>query len=69
MKLHHYAYNIVRTIKKGWDAWNWVFYIGGISTIIGGYFKLAGVASLIVALAFFYFMGKFHEHAENAMQA
>ncbi|MEM0107154.1 MAG: hypothetical protein QXD11_00625 [Candidatus Micrarchaeaceae archaeon] len=57
--------NIHANIQKGWSQYSLYFYIGGVSAIIGGFFKLAGIASLIITLAFFYIMGKMHAHIET----
>lgn len=48
------------TLKEGWTEYNLYFYIGSIATIIGGFVHAAGVAALIITVAFFYYMGKFH---------
>jgi hypothetical protein len=68
MTLQRKAYNIVRTIKTGWSEWSWLFYIGSIGALLGSYFKVVGIASIALAGAFFYGMGKLHEHAEKRMK-
>ena len=66
MTLHH-IYKIIRTIKTGWAEYSWVFYIGAIGALLGAYFRIAGIASIILACAFFYGAGRLHEHAERKM--
>jgi hypothetical protein len=61
-------HNIHEVLKEGWTEYNLYFYIGGISVIIGGFFNVAGVAALIITLAFFYYMGKLHKKLANHSQ-
>ena len=66
--LLHNIYKVIRTIKVGWSEWSWLFYIGTIGALLGAYFKIVGIASIGLACAFFYGMGKLHEHAERRVK-
>ena len=60
MDIHKELFEIHSYIQTGWSQYSMYFYISGISAIIGGFFKLAGIGAFILTLAFFYFMGKAH---------
>jgi hypothetical protein len=49
-------------IRVGWTNYSFLFYIGGVSAILGSLFGLAGWASSIVTLLFFYYAGEFKKH-------
>jgi hypothetical protein len=49
----------VETVRAGWNSYSFVFYIGGVSAILGSLFGVAGWLSIIITLAFFYYAGKF----------
>lgn len=51
----------VDSIRTGWNSYSFLFYIGGVSAILGGIFGLAGWLSVIFTLAFFYFAGEFRK--------
>ena len=46
-------------VRAGWSNYSFVFYIGGVSAILGSLFGIAGWLSVIVTVAFFYYAGKF----------
>ena len=46
-------------IRTGWNSYSFIFYIGGVSAILGSLFGVAGWLSVIVTVAFFYYAGKF----------
>ena len=49
-------------IRTGWNSYSFIFYIGGVSAILGSLFGVAGWLSVIVTVAFFYYAGRFvHE--------
>jgi|GEM_PF-5657274 hypothetical protein len=48
----------IEVVRFGWNNYSFIFYIGGISAILGGIFGWAGWASTIVTLLFFYYAGK-----------
>ena len=52
-------------IRVGWNNYNFIFYIGGISAILGSQFGWAGWLSTIVTVGFFYYMGKFKKHLDT----
>ena len=60
MQHHQHIYKIHQTIKIGYTEYGFYFYITGISAIIGGFIRLAGVAAFIITIVFFYIMGKMH---------
>jgi uncharacterized membrane protein len=49
--------SIIDTIRTGWNDYSFIFYIGGISAILGGLFGIAGWLSIVVTVAFFYYVG------------
>ena len=49
----------VETVRAGWNSYSFVFYIGGVSAILGSLFGVAGWLSIIITLTFFYYAGKF----------
>ncbi len=64
---HRYLYNIHVNIQRGWSQYSLYFYVSGISAIIGGFFKLAGIGAFIFTLAFFYLAGRMHKRINNVM--
>lgn len=54
----------INAVRLGWNSYNFLFYIGGISAILGGIFGWAGWISVIATVAFFYFMGRFTERVD-----
>ena len=46
-------------VRDGWNSYSFIFYIGGVSAILGSLFGIAGWLSVIVTVAFFYYAGKF----------
>jgi len=56
--------DFMSALRSGWNAYSFIFYIGGISAILGGIFGWAGWASAIVTLLFFYYAGKFKEKVD-----
>ncbi len=58
--------NFVEGVRTGWNNYNFIFYIGGISAILGGLFGWAGWASIVITLLFFYYAGKFKEKVDIA---
>ena len=54
----------ISAIRLGWNSYNFIFYIGGISAILGGIFGWAGWVSAIATVAFFYFAGRFTEKVD-----
>lgn len=55
----------IETVRFGWNNYSFIFYIGGISAILGGVFGWAGWASTIVTLLFFYYVGKFKKEVDE----
>jgi len=66
MDIHKELFEIHNYIQIGWSQYSMYFYISGVSAIIGGFFKLAGIGAFILTITFFYFMGK--THATMVMQ-
>jgi hypothetical protein len=60
--------DFMSALRSGWNAYSFIFYIGGISAILGGIFGWAGWASAIVTLLFFYYAGKFKEKVDLHMK-
>ncbi len=52
-------HKIVRDIKKGWSEYNFLFYIGGISVILGNLMGFVGLTAMPVGLFFFWVAGRF----------
>jgi uncharacterized membrane protein len=50
------------SIRLGWASYSFLFYIGGVSAILGGIFGLMGWMSTIVTILFFYYAGEFRRH-------
>lgn len=51
-------------VRVGWNNYSFIFYIGGISAILGSLFGVAGWLSTILTVLFFYYMGKFKKHLD-----
>jgi len=60
MDIHKELLEIHNYIQIGYSQYSMYFYIAGISAIIGGFFKLAGIGAFVLTITFFYFMGKTH---------
>ncbi len=58
---HKRIYQEVENIRTGWNNYNFLFYIGSVSAILGSIFGVAGVAGFLLTLFFFRQAGKFHE--------
>lgn len=56
----------VSLIKLGWDSYSFLFYIGGVSAILGKFFGIAGWCSVVSTLGFFYVAGSLRKHIEKA---
>ena len=56
---------ITDNIRTGWNNYSFLFYIGGVSAILGSLFGLAGWASTIFTLTFFYYAGEFKKLMEE----
>jgi hypothetical protein len=52
--------DIVDNVRDGWNGFNFIFYIGGIGALLGAYFGLSGAVTVVLGIAFFYHVGKFH---------
>jgi hypothetical protein len=57
--------NPVEYIRHGWNNYSFIFYIGGISAILGAEFGIAGWLSTIVTVAFFYYAGRFKKELDR----
>lgn len=55
----------IETLRYGWNNYSFIFYIGGISAILGGLFGWAGWASTLLTLLFFYYAGKFKKEVDR----
>ena len=53
------------TIRFGWNNYSFVFYITGVSAILGAIFGIAGWLSIIVTVIFFFYAGKFRRQLEK----
>jgi hypothetical protein len=49
-------------MRVGWSNYSFLFYIGGVSAVLGGMFGLAGWVSAPATLIFFYYAGQFRQH-------
>ncbi|MEM4066545.1 MAG: hypothetical protein QXV17_06775 [Candidatus Micrarchaeaceae archaeon] len=67
ISLYRKLYNIHTDIKKGYTEYGIYFWIASLSTIIGAFVRLAGLAAFVFSLVFFFWMGKFHSHVEKEM--
>ena len=54
----------VTDVRTGWNAYSFLFYIGGISALLGGVFGWVGGLSVVATLLFFYFAGRFTRRVE-----
>ena len=55
----------IDTVRTGWNGYSFIFYIGGISAILGSLFGIAGWLSIVVTIAFFYYAGRFKQKLER----
>ncbi len=60
-KLEHF----LDILRYGYNNYGFIFYIGGISAILGGVFGVAGWLSIVVTIAFLYYAGKFKIFVEK----
>lgn len=49
---------IMSTIRTGWNAYNFIFYIGGVSAILSGIFGVASGIAALLTLVLFYYAGR-----------
>ena len=56
--------NFVNAVRLGWNSYSFIFYIGGISAILVGFFGWAGWICTIITILFFYYAGKFKEKVD-----
>jgi hypothetical protein len=56
--------DFVDYVRLGWNNYSFIFYIGGVSAILGSLFGTAGWLSVIATLIFFYYAGKFRKHLD-----
>ena len=56
----------IDTVRTGWNNYSFIFYIGGISAILGSLFGWAGWLSTIVTVGFFYLTGRMKKRMEEA---
>ncbi len=49
----------VAYVRDGWNSYSFIFYIGGVSAILGSLFGIAGWLSVFVTVLFFYYAGRF----------
>ncbi len=52
-------------MRIGWSNYSFLFYIGGVSAVLGGMFGLAGWVSAPVTVIFFYYAGQFRRYVER----
>lgn len=55
------VFNIVETMREGWNNYAFFFYIGSVSVILGAVFGLTGFVGILFTAAFFYYAGRFHK--------
>lgn len=61
--------NFVELMRKGWNAYNFIFYIGSIAAILGILTGWLGVFYIIITMFFFYYAGKFTEKVDAAKES
>jgi len=61
--------NFVESMRKGWNAYNFIFYIGSIAAILGILTGWLGVFYIIITMLFFYYAGKFKEKVDAAKKS
>ena len=54
--------NIHHAIKTGYTEYGLYFWIISLSTLIGGFFGMAGLGAMALSFWMFYWLGKFHVH-------
>lgn len=54
----------VGMVRLGWTNYSFIFYIGGVSAILGEFFGIAGWLSTIVTVLFFYYAGRFKKRID-----
>lgn len=59
------AIKFIESVRYGWNNYSFIFYIGGISAILGSLFGIAGWASIVVTVLFFYYAGRFKKHLDE----
>jgi len=57
--------NFITTLRVGWNSYSFLFYIGGISALLGEAFGWAGWTSIIFTVLFFYCIGKFEQNVNK----
>ena len=62
---HSRTEEFLDVLRYGYNNYGFIFYIGGISAILGGVFGVAGWLSIIVTILFLYYAGKFKLFAEK----
>lgn len=58
--LNSKSHNVIDAIRLGWNQYSFVFYIGSVAAILGSILGVVGIASIIVTLICFYYLGKLH---------
>lgn len=56
----------LEAMRVGWNAYNFIFYIGSIAAILGVLTGWIGLFYVIITMLFFYYAGKFREKVESA---
>jgi hypothetical protein len=54
----------IDAVRLGWNSYSFIFYIGGISAILGELFGWAGWLSTIITVLFFYYAGRLKEQVD-----
>ena len=62
---HSHLGRKIDLIREGWNSYSFLFFIGGVATILGGILGLGAGIATVVTLVFFYYAGKFKRQVDE----
>lgn len=60
--LKEYLIDMWVSTKKGYDKTYWIFVIIASAAVVTQVFGISGMLASVVVFAFFYYIGKLHDH-------